>query len=103
MSRNAGGRNGVQREHGSRTPWSTTPDRGDRDVWWDSHQEAAESAEEAALSSDSCAPMFELIDTDSTVMLRGAPAAAGGPSGPVRKFGRVRVPPVSWVAGEFAA
>jgi hypothetical protein len=46
-------------------------------LWWDS-LEAAESAADAALSSDSCAPMFELIDMDSTVMLHGEPAAAGG-------------------------
>jgi len=28
----AGGRSGVQHEHGSRTPWSTTADRDDRDA-----------------------------------------------------------------------
>jgi hypothetical protein len=46
-------------------------------LWWDS-LEAAEVAADAALSSDSCAPMFELIDMDSTVMLHGEPAEAGG-------------------------
>jgi hypothetical protein len=48
-------------------------------VWWDS-LESAESAADAALSSDSCAPMFELIDTESTLMLHGEPAVAGGTS-----------------------
>jgi hypothetical protein len=44
-------------------------------VWWDS-LEAAETAAAAAMSSDSCAPMFRLIDVESTLMLHGEPAIA---------------------------
>jgi hypothetical protein len=44
-------------------------------VWWDS-LEAAESAAAAATTSESCAPMFGLIDMESTVMLHGEPVEA---------------------------
>ena len=36
--------------------------------------EHAQAAAEAAMSSDSCAPMFALIDMDSALMLHGEPA-----------------------------
>ena len=39
-------------------------------VWWRSVEEA-QAAAERALSSESCAPMFELIDMDSMLMLHG--------------------------------
>jgi hypothetical protein len=54
--------------------YSSAEDRWIDLVWWDS-LEAAESAADASLSSDSCAPMFELIDKDSMLMLHGEPAA----------------------------
>jgi hypothetical protein len=46
------------------------------DVIWRKGIEEAESAAAAALSSDSCAPMFDLIDTESMLMLQGEPAIA---------------------------
>ena len=42
-------------------------------VWWQS-REHAEAAARAAMSSDSCAPMFALIDTESALMLHSEPA-----------------------------
>jgi hypothetical protein len=42
-------------------------------AWWESLAEA-EAAANAALSSDSCAPMFALIEMESTLMLHGQPA-----------------------------
>ena len=39
-------------------------------VWWRSREEA-EAAAERALSSQSCAPMFGLIDMQSTLMVHG--------------------------------
>jgi hypothetical protein len=42
-------------------------------VWWRSMAEA-QAAAELAMGSDSCAPMFALIDMESTLMLHGAPA-----------------------------
>jgi hypothetical protein len=39
-------------------------------VWWRSLQEARD-ASERAMSSESCAPMFGLIDMESTLMLHG--------------------------------
>jgi hypothetical protein len=42
-------------------------------VWWKSMAEA-QAAAELAMSSDSCAPMFALIDMESTLMLHGTPA-----------------------------
>ncbi len=43
-------------------------------VRWES-MDAAHAAAEAAMTSDSCAPMFSLIDMDSTMMLHGEPRA----------------------------
>jgi Antibiotic biosynthesis monooxygenase len=40
---------------------------------WESLEEA-EAAAGAAMSSDSCAPMFALIDMESALMLHGQPA-----------------------------
>ncbi len=37
-------------------------------VWWESLEDA-KAAAERAMSSESCAPMFALIDMDSTLML----------------------------------
>jgi hypothetical protein len=51
---------------------------GDRWIevaWWQTLGEA-ESAAEAALSSESCAPMFGLIDTESTLMLHAGLAVS---------------------------
>ena len=42
-------------------------------VWWETMENAAAAAE-LALSSESCAPMFSLIDMSSTLMLHGEPA-----------------------------
>jgi hypothetical protein len=39
-------------------------------VWWESMAEA-QAAAERAMSSESCAPMFALIDMESTLMLHG--------------------------------
>src|SRR5687768_9656419 len=39
-------------------------------VWWQSMEEA-QAAAERAMSSESCAPMFALIDMDSTLMVHG--------------------------------
>ena len=39
-------------------------------VWWASLGEA-QAAAELAMSSESCAPMFGLIDMESTLMLHG--------------------------------
>ena len=40
-------------------------------VWWQSMAEARAAAE-LAMHSESCAPMFALIDMESTLMLHGA-------------------------------
>ena len=42
-------------------------------LWWETMEDAAAAAE-LALSSESCAPMFSLIDMGSTLMLHGEPA-----------------------------
>jgi heme-degrading monooxygenase HmoA len=42
-------------------------------VWWESMEEA-HAAAERAMSSESCAPMFALIDMESTLMVHGEPA-----------------------------
>jgi hypothetical protein len=42
-------------------------------LWWDSIENAGAAAE-LALSSESCLPMFSLIDMESTMMLHGEPA-----------------------------
>ena len=39
-------------------------------VWWRTLEEA-QAAAERAMSSEACAPMFSLIDMDSTLMLHG--------------------------------
>ena len=44
-------------------------------VWWES-LEQARAASELAMTSESCAPMFALIDMESALMLHGAPAIA---------------------------
>src|SRR5687767_7714325 len=44
-------------------------------VWWRSMADA-KAAAELAMSSESCAPMFGLIDMESTLMLHGEVAAA---------------------------
>jgi hypothetical protein len=42
-------------------------------IWWESLEDAGAAAE-LALTSESCAPMFGLIDRESTLMLHGIPA-----------------------------
>ena len=42
-------------------------------VWWRSLK-VAQAAAERAMRSPSCAPMFSLIDEESTLMLHGTPA-----------------------------
>jgi antibiotic biosynthesis monooxygenase (ABM) superfamily enzyme len=44
-------------------------------LWWETMEEAAAAAERA-LMSESCTPMFGLIDMDSMLMLHGEPAIA---------------------------
>ena len=44
-------------------------------VWWESIEQA-QAAAERAMSSESCAPMFSLIDMDSTLMLHAEPVMA---------------------------
>lgn len=44
-------------------------------VWWRTLEDAHEAAE-LALTSESCAPMFALIDMESTLMAHGELAAA---------------------------
>ena len=44
-------------------------------VWW-STMEDAHAAAELALTSESCRPMFELIDMESTLMAHAEPAIA---------------------------
>jgi Antibiotic biosynthesis monooxygenase len=51
---------------------------GDRWIevaWWKTMEEA-HAAAERAMSSESCAPMFGLIDMESALMLHGEPAIA---------------------------
>ena len=43
-------------------------------VWWRSMDEA-NAAAERAMSSESCAPMFSLIDMESTLMIHAVAAA----------------------------
>jgi hypothetical protein len=53
-------------------------------AWWET-MENAHAAAERAMTSESCAPMFALIDMDSTLMLHGesaiAPVYAGATPG----------------------
>lgn len=44
-------------------------------VWWES-LDAAHAAAEAAMTSESCAPMFGLIDLEGTQMIHGRHVAA---------------------------
>jgi antibiotic biosynthesis monooxygenase (ABM) superfamily enzyme len=48
-------------------------------VWWRTMDDA-KAAAELAMTSDSCAPMFALIDMESTLMIHGEAAIA--PVGP---------------------
>ncbi|HEX8121914.1 MAG TPA: hypothetical protein VF549_11685 [Solirubrobacteraceae bacterium] len=45
-------------------------------VWWRSMDEA-QAAAQRAMTSESCAPMFALIDMDSTLMVHGERVHAG--------------------------
>jgi hypothetical protein len=44
-------------------------------IWWESLEHAGAAAE-LAMSSESCTPMFALIDMESMLMLHGEPAIA---------------------------
>ena len=44
-------------------------------IWWRTPADA-QAAAELAMTSESCAPMFGLIDMESTLMLHGEPAIA---------------------------
>ena len=44
-------------------------------IWWESLENAGAAAD-LAMSSESCAPMFALIDMESLLMLHGEPAIA---------------------------
>lgn len=45
-------------------------------IWWES-LDAAHAAAEAAMTSESCAPMFALIDLEGTQMLHGERVVPG--------------------------
>jgi hypothetical protein len=61
-------------------------------VWWESMAEA-HAAGELSRSSESCAPMFALIDTDSTLMLHGTSQPVAGAESAPRHPGATIVPP----------
>jgi hypothetical protein len=42
-------------------------------IWWET-METAHTAAELSMTSESCAPMFALIDMESALMLHGVPA-----------------------------
>jgi hypothetical protein len=42
-------------------------------IWWQT-LEQAQAASELSMSSESCSPMFALIDLESALMLHGTPA-----------------------------
>jgi hypothetical protein len=42
-------------------------------IWWET-MEQAHAASELSMSSESCAPMFALINMESALMLHGVPA-----------------------------
>jgi hypothetical protein len=42
-------------------------------IWWET-LEQAQAASERSITSESCAPMFALIDMESALMLHGIPA-----------------------------
>jgi antibiotic biosynthesis monooxygenase (ABM) superfamily enzyme len=44
-------------------------------LWWET-MENAHAAAEQAMTSESCTPMFALIDMESALMLHGTPAIA---------------------------
>ena len=44
-------------------------------LWWDTMENAGAAAQRA-MTSESCAPMFALIDMESALMLHGTPATA---------------------------
>jgi hypothetical protein len=44
-------------------------------LWWDT-METARAAAELAMTSESCTPMFALIDMESALMLHRTPATA---------------------------
>jgi hypothetical protein len=44
-------------------------------LWWETMENAGAAAE-LSMTSESCAPMFALIDMDSTLMLHATPAIA---------------------------
>ena len=50
-------------------------------IWWRTMSDARAAAQ-AALTSESCAPMFALIDTEETLMVHGEPAIAPVYPGP---------------------
>jgi len=53
--------------------YSPSEDRWVEIVWWRSMEEA-EAASAAAMTSESCIPMFSMVDLDSALMLHGEPA-----------------------------
>lgn len=52
---------------------SSGEDRWVEVVWW-ATMEHAEAAAEAAMTSESCAPMFSMVDLNSALILHGEPA-----------------------------
>ena len=44
-------------------------------VWWETMEQAL-AASEASMTSESCSPMFALIDMESALILHGLPAMA---------------------------
>jgi hypothetical protein len=42
-------------------------------IWWET-LEQAQAASERSMTSESCSPMFALIDLESALMLHGTPA-----------------------------
>ncbi len=53
--------------------YDSAADRWIEVVWWRTLQDARAAAE-LAMTSESCRPMFALIDMDSTLMVHGVPA-----------------------------
>jgi hypothetical protein len=45
-------------------------------IWWET-LEQAQAASERSMTSESCSPMFALIDMESALMLHGTPAING--------------------------
>ncbi len=54
---------------------SVSEDRWVEVVWWKTMQDA-KAAAEAAVTSESCSPMFSMVDLESALMLHGEPALA---------------------------